>query len=59
MKKSIKIMLATLITVTTAISFIGCSNNKEVKKETTNNNALGIKAISTKDLKDKLDTMTG
>ena len=43
MKKFIKIMLATLITVTTAISFIGCSNNKEVKKEITNNSALGIK----------------
>ena len=54
MKKFIKIMLATLITVTTAISFIGCSNNKEVKKDTTNNSALGIKNISTKDLKDKL-----
>jgi 3-mercaptopyruvate sulfurtransferase SseA len=54
MKKFTKLMLATLITVTTTMSFIGCSSNKEVKKTTTDNNASGIKVISTKDLKDKL-----
>jgi len=54
MKNFTKIMLAALIIVTTAMSFIGCSNNKEVKKDSTDNSALGIKTISTKDLKAKL-----
>ena len=42
-------MLAALITVTTAISFSGCTNNKEAKKDSSS-----IKSISTKDLKDKI-----
>ncbi|MGV8983496.1 sulfurtransferase [Clostridium sp.] len=54
MKKFIKVMLATLITVTTAISFVGCSSNKDVKKDSTDNSASVIKTISTKDLNEKL-----
>lgn len=54
MKKFTKTLLATLITVTTTMSFIGCSNNKEVKKNITDNSISGIKNISTKDLKDKI-----
>lgn len=54
MKKFTKFMLATLITVTAAISFVACSNNKEVKENTANNSASVIKNISTVDLKNKL-----
>ncbi|MBU3190500.1 thiosulfate sulfurtransferase [Clostridium bowmanii] len=54
MKKFIKVILATLITVTTSISFVGCSSNNDVKKDSTDNSASVIKTISTKYLKDKL-----
>lgn len=54
MKKFMKVMLATLITVTTSLSFVGCSSNKEVKKDSADNSASVIKTISTKDLKDKI-----
>jgi 3-mercaptopyruvate sulfurtransferase SseA len=54
MKKHIKLVLTALITVTTSIAFVGCSNNKGLNKEETNNNASVIKTISTADLKENL-----
>jgi len=54
MKKMTKITLTALITITTAVSFIGCSSSKSTKDETSNKTETGIKIISTKDLQGNL-----
>ncbi len=54
MKKFTKFTLVTLIAISTAMSFIGCSNNKDAKEEAATNNTSESKTISTKDLKDKI-----
>jgi Rhodanese-related sulfurtransferase len=48
MKKITKIMLAALVTISTLVTFIGCSSSKSVKEDNS------VKTLSTKDLKDKL-----
>lgn len=50
-----KISVAALIAIITAVSFIGCSNSKSTKDETSNNTETKIKTISTKDLQGKLE----
>lgn len=54
MEKITKLIITTVIASIIAMSFIGCSGNKNGNEDTTKKDASGITILSTKDLQDKL-----
>jgi thiosulfate/3-mercaptopyruvate sulfurtransferase len=54
MKKITKIIITTIIASIIAMSFIGCSGNKNGNEDATKKDASGITILSTKDLQNKL-----
>ena len=54
MKKIAKIVITTLISIITVVSFIGCSTSNSVKEDSSAKQKSEIKTISTKDVKTNL-----